>query len=81
MRMCYKRLWKLLIDKEMSKTALRQTAGISSSSMAKLTKGENVTTSVLLKICKTLQCNLEDIAETVIEENDTTNNGNNQAKE
>ncbi len=68
MKMSYKRLWKLLIDRDMKKTALRQAAGISSSSMAKLTKGENVTTSVLLKICKTLNCSLSDIAEAVDEE-------------
>ena len=68
MKMSYKRLWKLLIDKDMSKTALRQAAGISSSSMAKLTKGENVTTSVLLKICNTLHCKLEDIAEVIKED-------------
>ena len=63
----YKILWKLLIDREMSKTALRQTAGITSSSMAKLSKGENVTTTVLVKICEALHCKLDDIAE-VIEE-------------
>lgn len=68
MKMSYKRLWKLLIDRDMKKTALRKAAGISSSSMAKLTKGENVTTSVLLKICKTLNCSLSDIAEVVNEE-------------
>lgn len=65
MKMSYKRLWKLLIDRDMSKTALRQAAGISSSSMAKLTKGENVTTTVLVKICEALHCSLDDIAEIV----------------
>ena len=69
MKMSYKRLWKLLIDRDMSKTALRQVAGISSSSMAKLTKGENVTTTVLVKICEALQCGLDDIAE-IIEEDE-----------
>ena len=75
MKMSYKRLWKLLIDKDMKKTALRQAAGISSSSMAKLTKGENVTTSVLLKICKTLNCSLSDIAEAVdVEKGESSEN-------
>lgn len=50
MRMSYNKLWKLLIDKGMKKSDLRKKAGISSSSLAKLTKGENVTTDVLVKI-------------------------------
>lgn len=65
MKMSYKKLWKLLIDREMKKSDLRKTAKISSSSLAKLSKNENVTTDVLLKICKTLDVNLEDIVETV----------------
>ena len=56
MKMNYKRLWKLLIDKGMTKTQMRKAAGISSSSLAKLGKGENVTTEVLLRICKALDC-------------------------
>lgn len=65
MRMSYNKLWKLLIDKGMTKTAMRQAAGISSSSLAKLGKGENVTTEVLLRICEALHCKLNDIAEAV----------------
>jgi len=65
MRISYKRLWKLLIDKDMKKSDLRKAAGISSSSLAKLGKGENVTTNVLLRICNTLGCNLNEIVETV----------------
>ena len=65
MKMSYKKLWKLLIDKDMKKTDLRKAAGISSSSLAKLGKDENVTTDVLVRICDALQCNLNDIAETV----------------
>ena len=65
MKMSYKKLWKLLIDKDMKKTDLRKAAGISSSSLAKLGKDENVTTDVLVRICKALKCNLNDIAETV----------------
>lgn len=63
MMMCYKKLWKLLIDKGMNKSALRKAAGISSSSLAKLGKNENVTTDVLLRICEALDCGLDDIAE------------------
>ena len=63
MKMSYKKLWKLLIDKDMKKTDLRKAAGISSSSLAKLCKDENVTTDVLLRICKALDCELDDIVE------------------
>ena len=70
MKMSYKKLWKLLIDRDMKKSDLRKTAGISSSSLAKLGKNENVTTDVLLKICKALEVNLEDIVETVSDEED-----------
>ncbi len=63
MRMSYNKLWKLLIDKGMKKSDLRKNAGISSSSLAKLTKGENVTTEVLVKICNELKCDVADIME------------------
>ena len=56
MQLSYKKLWKMLIDQDMSKQDLREKAGISSASMAKLGKGENITTDVLLKICKTMNC-------------------------
>lgn len=65
MKMSYNKLWKLLIDKGMNKSALRKAAGISSSSLAKLSKGENVTTDVLLRICEALDCGLDDIADAV----------------
>ncbi len=65
MKMSYKKLWKLLIDKDMKKMDLRKKAGISSSSLAKIGKNENVTTDVLLRICEALECNLDDIAESV----------------
>jgi len=61
----YKKLWKLLIDRDMSKQQLKEVAGISSASIAKLGKGENITTDVLLKICEALDCQIEDILETV----------------
>ena len=61
MAVSYKKLWKLLIDKDMKKKDLREAAGISTSSMAKLGKNENVTTDVLVKICKALNCDISDI--------------------
>jgi DNA-binding Xre family transcriptional regulator len=58
----------MLIDKEMNKQDLKEAAGISAASIAKLGKGGNITTDVLLKICETLDCKLEDIIETIKEE-------------
>lgn len=57
MKMSYKKLWKLLIDRNIKKTDLRKVAGISSSSLAKLGKNETVTTDVLVRICEALSCN------------------------
>ncbi|HFU4458523.1 TPA: helix-turn-helix domain-containing protein [Streptococcus suis] len=65
MKFSYNKLWKLLIDKGWTKTKLRQEAGISSSSLAKLGKGENITTDILLKICITLDCEIEEILEII----------------
>lgn len=65
MRISYNKLWKMLIDKEMKKSDLKEQAGISSASLAKLGKGENITTDVLLKICESMDCHLEDIMETL----------------
>lgn len=65
MRISYNKLWKLLIDKNMNKNDLKTTAGISSASVAKLGKGENITTDILLKICESLNVHLEDIMETI----------------
>lgn len=69
MHISYNKLWKLLIDKGMNKQDLGKIANISPTSIAKLGKGANVTTDVLLKICESLECNLEDIIETVKENN------------
>lgn len=52
MRISYNKLWKMLIDKGMKKSDLREKSGISSASLAKLGKGENITTDVLLRICE-----------------------------
>ena len=59
MRISYNKLWKLLIDKDMTKMELKDAAGISAASIAKLGKGANITTDVLLKICETLHCHIE----------------------
>lgn len=63
MALSYNRLWKLLIDKNLNKTDLHNITGLSQSTIAKLTKGENVNTDVLERICKVLHCNIEDIVE------------------
>ena len=65
MRISYNKLWKILIDKNMKKSDLREKAGISSASLAKLGKGDNITTDVLLRICEAMDCRIEDILETV----------------
>ena len=63
MKMSYNKLWKLLIDKKMKKSDLRKNAKISSSTLAKLTNDENVTTEVLVKICNELNCDVSNIME------------------
>ena len=63
MALSYNKLWKLLIDKGMNKTELHELTGLSLSTIAKLSKGENVTTDVLQRICKALNCDLSDIVE------------------
>ncbi len=63
MSVSYKKLWKLLIDRDMKKKDLCIAAGISHTSMAKLGKNENVTTDVLVKICIALNCDISDIME------------------
>jgi len=61
----YKRLFKLLIDREMKKQELCELSGVSSTSLAKLAKGENVNADILVKICGALDCRIEDIMEIV----------------
>lgn len=63
MPVSYKKLWKLLIDREIKKKELRELAGISSSSITKLGRNENVNTEVLIKICTALHCDIGDIME------------------
>ena len=65
MRISYNKLWKMLIDENMKKSDLKEKAGISSASLAKLGKGDNITTDVLLRVCEAMDCRIEDILETV----------------
>ena len=64
----YKKLWKLLIDRDMRKEDLRLKAGITTTAMAKLGRNETVHMDVLLKICNALNCGLDDILEIVSED-------------
>lgn len=73
MAVSYKKLWKILIDRDMKKKDLCVAAGISHTSMAKLGKNENVTTDVLVKICTALQCDIGDIMEVIEKNRETTN--------
>ena len=70
----YKKLWKLLIDKDMKKKDLREATGISTASMAKLSKNENLTTDVLLRICDALKCDISDIMEVSFAVEDQSDN-------
>ena len=63
----YKRLWKLLIDKDMKKKDLVEKAHISSYTLNKLNRGDKVTTETLVKICRALDCSFDDIMEVVPE--------------
>ena len=74
MAVSYKRLWKLLIDKEMKKKDLCAKAGISSASVTKMGKNGHVTTEVLLKICAALNCQIEDIIEILPEDKQPQSN-------
>ena len=68
MSISYKKLWKLLIDRDTMKKDLAQKANISSASIAKLGRNENVNTDIILKICTALECDFSDIME-IVDEN------------
>ena len=68
MSVSYKKLWKLLIDHNMKKKDLAAKANISTYTLSKMSKGENVTTDILVKICKTLDCDVGDIMEFIPDE-------------
>ena len=73
----YDKLWKLLIDKKWNRTDLKEKSGISTASLAKLGKSENLTTAVLLKICTALDYNISDIMD-IVETDKTVNLEQNQ---
>lgn len=70
MEVSYKKLWKILIDRDMKKKDLQAKAGISWASVTKLSKGETVSMEVLIKVCKTLNCDIGDIMELIPTEED-----------
>ncbi len=65
MKICYKKLWVLLIERDITKKKLREDLGIATGTMAKLNSGEEVSLSVLLRICDYLKCDIGDICEAV----------------
>ena len=65
MKVSYKKLWKLLIDRDMMKKDLQAKAKISWASVTKMSKNENVSMEILLKVCESLNCRIEDIVEFV----------------
>jgi len=67
MAVSYKKLWKLLIDKEIKKKDLSAMAGVSPATITKMGKGGHVTTEILLKICTALECGIDDIMEIIPE--------------
>ena len=69
MKVSYKKLWKLLIDRDMKKRDLQETAGISSSSIAQLSKNNYVSMDVLVKVCTALNVDFADVIEIVSDEN------------
>ncbi len=69
MALCYKKLWKQLIDHDMTRMDLRDAVGLSSTTLAKMSKGETVATNVLERICGNLKCNIGDIVDYVPDEN------------
>lgn len=67
MKLSYNKLWKLLIDKGINKSQLREMSNISTASLAKLGKGQNVNTDILVRICKALNCDISEIVEAIDE--------------
>lgn len=75
MAVCYNKLWKLLIDKKMTKTQLIKASGISTNAMAKLGKNEDVRVEVLVKICAALGCTMDDIMDLLPSASDEKEDG------
>lgn len=78
MHITYKKLFKLLIDRDMNRQDLKKLCGLSSASVAKLGKGENITTDMLVRICEGMNCKLEDIMELVPDDEEKEDNQNDQ---
>ena len=76
MKLSYKKLWVKLVEMDMKKTEFAKKAGISSASVAKLGKGANITTDVLVKICEYLKCDIADIVEVISDETPEEENDN-----
>lgn len=74
MTVSYKKLWKLLIDRDMMKKDLREKAGLTTNVIAKLGKNENVSTEVLCKICDALNCEVDDIVDFIPDSEDEAGN-------
>lgn len=68
MAFSYKPLWKLLIDKEMTKKQLMEETGISKSTMDKMARGENVSMEIIDRLCEYFECSIEDIIEYIFEQ-------------
>lgn len=75
MTVSYKKLWHLLIERDMLKKDLREASGISPASMAKLSKGENVNTDTLAKICSAMNCDVSEIMEMLPNNDSSTQQG------
>ena len=70
MAISYKKLWKLLIDRDMKKKDLMAISGISQSSVTKMGRNENVSTEVLVRVCLALNCDIGDVAEIILPESE-----------
>ncbi len=73
MSLCYKKLWKQLIDRDMTRTDLRLATGISPSTFARLSRGDYVASSVIDRICQELRCDVGDIMEVILDKNPKDN--------
>ena len=76
MALCYKKLFKQLIDRNMMKIDLCQLAGISTTSISKLKKNQNVNTEIIEKICRALSCDVNDIMEYIPDTEESAGNCN-----
>lgn len=76
MRVCYDKLWKMLIDKKMNRTELKKISGISSNVIAKMGRNEFISMESLAKICVTLQCNIGDLVDILVDNTNTSKEDN-----